>query len=67
MHKKILLIAFFASKLTNDQNFSGKFAKVGEDMQPFIERISHELQRDINQVTAYMPYLLQLGFKQSDS
>lgn len=58
---------FFASKLTNDQNFSGKFAKVGEDMQPFIERISHELQRDINQVTAYMPYLLQLGFKQSDS
>ena len=58
---------FFASKLTNDQNFSGKFAKVGEDMQPFIERISHELQRDINQVTVYMPYLLQLGFKQSDS
>lgn len=36
-------------------------------MQPFIERISHELQRDISQVTAYMPYLLELGFKQSDS
>lgn len=58
---------FFASKLTSNQNFSGKFAKVGEDMQPFVERISHELQRDINQVTAYMPYLLELGYKQSDS
>lgn len=58
---------FFASKLTSTQNFSGKFAKVGEDMQPFVERISHELQRDINQVTAYMPYLLELGYKQSDS
>ena len=58
---------FFASKLTSNQNFSGKFAKVGEDMQPFVERISYELQRDINQVTAYMPYLLELGYKQSDS
>lgn len=58
---------FFASKLADNQNFGGKFAKKGEDMQPFIERISHELQRDISQVTAYMPYLLELGFKQSDS
>ncbi|EEV23855.1 initiator RepB protein [Enhydrobacter aerosaccus SK60] len=58
---------FFANKLANDQNFSGKFAKVGEDMKPFVERLSHELQRDISQVAVYMPYLLELGFKQADS
>lgn len=58
---------FFASKLANNQNFSSKFAKIGEDMQPFIDRISDELQRDIKQVTVYMPYLLKLGFKKSDS
>lgn len=58
---------FFASKLANNQNFSSKFAKMGEDMQPFIDRISDELQRDIKQVTVYMPYLLKLGFKKSDS
>ena len=40
---------------------------MGEDMQPFIDRISDELQRDIKQVTVYMPYLLKLGFKKSDS
>lgn len=58
---------FFASKLANNQNFSSKFAKVGEDMQPFIERISSELQQDISQVIVYMPYLLESGFKQADS
>ena len=58
---------FFASKLAINQNFSSKFAKMGEDMQPFIDRISDELQRDIKQVTVYMPYLLKLGFKKSDS
>lgn len=58
---------FFANKLANYQNFSGKFAKVGEDMKPFVERLSHELQRDISQVAVYMPYLLELGFKQADS
>lgn len=58
---------YFASKLATNQNFSSKFAKVGEDMQPFVKRISHELQRDISQVTVYMPYLLKSGFKQADS
>ena len=58
---------YFASKIAYNQNFSGKFAKVGEDMQPFVERISHELQRDISQVAVYMPYLLESGFKQADS
>ena len=58
---------YFASKLSSNQNFSGKFAKVGEDMQAFVKRIYHELQRDISQVAIYMPYLLEVGFKQADS
>ena len=58
---------YFASKLSSNQNFSGKFAKVGEDMQAFVKRIYHELQRDISQVAIYMPYLLEVGFKQADN
>lgn len=58
---------FFADKLAENQNFGSKFAKAGEDMKPFIKRISYELQRDISQVAIYMPYLLELGFKQADS
>lgn len=58
---------FFANKLAENQNFGGKFAKAGEDMKPFVGRISNELQRDISQVAIYMPYLLELGFKQADN
>ena len=58
---------FFANKLAENQNFGGKFAKAGEDMKPFVGRISNELQRDISQVAIYMPYLLDLGFKQADN
>lgn len=58
---------FFANKLAENQNFGSKFAKTGEDMKPFVERISHELQRDNSQVAIYMPYLLELGFKQADN
>lgn len=54
---------FFANKLAENQSFGSKFAKAGEDMKPFVERISHELQRDISQVAIYMPYLSELGFK----
>lgn len=54
---------FFAKKLSENQNFAGKYATSGEEMQPFIQRISTELQRDIEQVAIYMPYLLELGFK----
>ena len=57
----------FANKLAENQNFGGKFAKAGEDMKPFVGRISNELQRDISQVAIYMPYLLDLGFKQADN
>lgn len=58
---------FFAKKLAENQNFGSRFAKAGEDMTPFVERISNELQRDISQVAIYMPYLLDLGYKQTDN
>ena len=58
---------FFANKLAQNQNFGSRFAKAGEDMKPFSERISNELQRDSSQVAIYMPYLLELGFKQADN
>lgn len=58
---------FFAKKLAENQSFGSRFAKAGEDMTPFVERISNELQRDISQVAIYIPYLMDLGFKQTDS
>ncbi len=54
---------FFAKKLAENQNFAGKYAKTGEDMQHFIQRIGTELQREVSQVAIYMPYLLEVGFK----
>ena len=53
---------YFASKLANNTNFGSKFAKIGEDPQPFISRISNELQRDISKVASYMPYLISEGY-----
>lgn len=53
---------YFASKLANNTNFGSKFAKRGEEPKPFISRISNELQRDINKVTSYMPYLISEGY-----
>ena len=53
----------FAVKLANDTNFGSKFARSGEAMTAFISRVSHELQRDHDKVTLYMPYLSKLGFK----
>lgn len=54
---------FFSKKLSENQTFCGKFARTGEDMQPFINRISNELQRDLDQVAIYKPYLDEVGFK----
>lgn len=53
---------YFASKLANNANFGSKFAKRGEEPKPFISRISNELQRDINKVASYMPYLISEGY-----
>ena len=53
---------YFASKLANNTNFGSKFARIGEDPQPFISRISNELQRDISKVASYMPYLISEGY-----
>lgn len=53
---------FFASKLADDKNFGSKFAGTGEDLKPFISRISNELQRDISKLAMYMPYLLRAGY-----
>lgn len=53
---------YFASKIANNTNFGSKFARIGEDPQPFISRISNELQRDISKVASYMPYLISEGY-----
>ena len=53
---------YFASKPANNANFGSKFAKRGEEPKPFISRISNELQRDINKVASYMPYLISEGY-----
>ena len=53
----------FAKKLANDSDFGGKFASTGEDMYPFIARLSQELQRDLAKVELYLPYLTKAGFK----
>lgn len=54
---------FFASKIAKDSDFGSKYARQGEDMPPFIERISHELQTDIAAVNLYMPYLIRYEYK----
>lgn len=55
---------FFASKIANDSDFGSKFAKQGESMKVFIERISNELQGDTNMIAQYMPYLTKFDYKQ---
>lgn len=53
----------FAVKLANDSNFGSNYAQSGESMNAFISRLTQELQRDINKVAFYMPYLIKNGFK----
>lgn len=53
---------YFASKLSNDSGFGGKFGGNGEEMKAFINRISNELQHDLSKVASYMPYLLKVGY-----
>lgn len=53
----------FAKLLANDSSFGGKFARSGESMCEFIQRLSHELQRDSNKIADYLPTLKKVGFK----
>jgi plasmid replication initiation protein len=57
-------IELFSSKLAHDSEFGSRYAKVGEDMNAFSQRISRELQ-DIEKQRLYLPYLKKLGFKNS--
>lgn len=53
----------FAKLLANDSSFGGKFARSGESMTAFTNRLSHELQRDSNKIAEYLPTLKKVGFK----
>ena len=53
----------FAKKLANDSGFGSKFARVGESSQEFTTRLSNELQRDLEKVNDYMPFLKKQGYK----
>lgn len=54
----------FAKLLANDTGFGSKFARAGEAMSGFINRTSHDLQRDLGKMAEYMPYLVSVGFKE---
>ncbi len=53
----------FAKLLANDNNFGGKFARSGESMNEFINRLSNELQKDAKKIADYLPFLKKCGFK----
>ena len=55
-------IALFSEQLAHDAGFGSKYAKTGELMPAFINRIRLELQ-DIEKQKLYLPYLVKLGFK----
>ena len=55
-------IDLFSSKLGNDPAFGSKYAKIGEEMPVFLQRIKQELQ-DIEKQQFYLPYLIKLGLK----
>lgn len=54
----------FAKLLANDSGFGSKFARAGEAMSGFISRTSQDLQRDLGKMAEYMPYLVNVGFKE---
>ena len=53
----------FSKLLANDSNFGSKFARSGETMNEFINRLSNELQRDPKKIANYLPFLKKCGFK----
>lgn len=55
-------IDLFSSKLANDPEFGSKYAKIGEEMPAFLQRIKQELQ-DIEKHQFYLPYLIKLGLR----
>lgn len=56
-------ISWFASKLANDASFGAEYAKVGEDMMAFEQRIKHELTDSSNQ-EKWFAHLRRFGYKQ---
>lgn len=55
-------IDLFSLKLANDSEFGGKYARIGEEMPAFVNRIKQELH-DIEKQQVYLPYLIKCGLK----
>jgi hypothetical protein len=55
-------IDLFSSKLANDAEFGSKYAKIGEEMPAFTNRIKQEL-KDPEKQQFYLRYLKKLGLK----
>lgn len=55
-------IVLFSEKLANDSEFGSKYAKIGESMTDFLNRIRLELQ-DVEKQKLYLPYLIKWGLK----
>lgn len=55
-------IELFSERLAKDSGFGSQYAKVGESMENFLNRMRLELQ-DIEKQKLYLPYLVKLGFK----
>lgn len=55
-------IVLFSERLAKDSEFGGRYAKVGESMENFLNRMRLELQ-DVEKQKLYLPYLVKLGFK----
>lgn len=55
-------IELFSSKLLKDAEFCGRYARIGEEMPSFSNRIKQELH-DITKHPIYFPYLIKWGLK----
>jgi plasmid replication initiation protein len=55
-------IDLFSSKLANDSGFGSKYARIGEELHEFVQRLKQEL-RDPKKQALYLPYLKKHGFK----
>ena len=55
-------IDLFSSKLASDSEFGSKYAKIGEEMNAFTQRIKQEL-KDPEKQQFYLSYLKKLGLK----